>query len=91
MTSYLCPRCKAMINVPAFNLEEKNKLMNIQQNESFIILIKEISKCTKLSMKDAKALSFHMNKKGKCHRCNYNELSDENTICPKCKSFNTNW
>lgn len=44
-----------------------------------------------MSLRDAKATVAHINKDfGKCHRCNFDELIEENMDCPKCKAFNYN-
>jgi hypothetical protein len=43
------------------------------------------------SHRDAKIVVDHLNAIfGKCTRCDFNDLKEENTQCPKCQAFNYN-
>ena len=91
MKAIECIKCGSIINVPDLNMQEKEDLMKVKKQESFIELINRIHRMTQLSLKDSKAIYFHMNNRGSCHRCNYKDLVGENVICPRCKSLNLNW
>jgi hypothetical protein len=44
-----------------------------------------------LDIREAKALSFHITREpSKCHRCG-TPLTEEISVCAKCKSANLNW
>lgn len=92
MDRFDCLKCECSIFIPNIDDKDKRELILIKQNESDFLLIQKINKLTHLNLKDSKALAYHINNKvGFCHRCNYKDLVSENVICPKCKSFNTNW
>lgn len=87
-----CIKCDYTLSIPDFSNYEKSKILEIMNQNSDLKVIPLIHEMTKLSMKDSKALCFHINKlTGHCHRCNYDRLVGENVTCPKCKSLNLNW
>ncbi len=95
MQKFHCEKCDSDIVIPDLKENDKSQIMNFLNSNNHvtsILLIPIIHKMTGLSMKDSKSLFLHINKKTvHCHRCNYEKLNSENVICPKCKSFNTNW
>lgn len=87
-----CKRCGN--EIPFLNLSEDQKLelfgLIIQDLKLFAVkkLIDEFS----YSHKEAKVIIDHWNADfGKCIRCEFSELNEENIECPKCKSFNYNF
>jgi uncharacterized paraquat-inducible protein A len=84
-----CSRCGTDIKIPDLVQTDKEALLKILQANQPLLTIKKIRDKTDLNLADAKSLMQHLNvQKGHCHRCNYQALSGENVICPKCKSVN---
>ncbi|MBS1635804.1 MAG: hypothetical protein JST26_07755 [Bacteroidetes bacterium] len=88
-----CKNClpKEGIEVPDFNEPEKQKLSELKI-QSPILAMKYIVDYYKLSQRDAKYITTHINKiHDRCNRCAYDKLGGEYVECPRCGSLNFNW
>ena len=86
-----CQRCDSKIKVPGLTVIEKEEIKSMMKSSGKLQAIAYLNKNSALDLADSKALILHFNDKGHCVRCNNNDLTGENVICPKCKSFNLNW
>jgi Zn finger protein HypA/HybF involved in hydrogenase expression len=88
-----CKNClpKEGIEVPDFDILEKNKLIELTV-QSPLHSIKYIIDNFKLSHRDAKYIITHINRiYGQCNRCKFDNLDKEYMSCPKCGALNFNW
>ena len=88
-----CYRCNKdkVYEIPVFERDDRDKLIKLKI-EASILVVKELIQSYRLNHSTAKFITAHINiTNGKCNRCNYSSLEDENIICPKCKSLNFNW
>ncbi len=84
-------RCGSEIRELNFKEEDKFEIWGMMNQDLKLFAIKKLIDEYKLSHKEAKVIVAHLNKEfGKCHRCNFENLNEENVECPKCKSFNYN-
>jgi hypothetical protein len=86
-----CKRCGN--EIPGLDLSEEQRLevWGLLVQDFKLFAIKKIMDAGGYSHRDAKIIVDHLNASfGKCTRCNFNGLKEENTECPKCKSFNYN-
>ena len=87
----ICKRCGNKINELNFSEEQKLEIGELIAQGLKLFAVKKIINEYKLSHKEAKVIVAHLNKDfGKCHRCNFGNLEEENIECPKCKAFNYN-
>jgi len=87
-----CKRCGNEIKELNFDEELKLEIWGMVNQDLKLFAVKKLIDEYKWSHKEAKVFIAHFNKEfGKCHRCNFEDLMEENIECPKCKSFNYNW
>lgn len=87
-----CKKCNLNITIPTLTEEEKLELYALKDSNFSLFFIDKIMKISSLNSKEAKILNKHLNTNyGKCFNCNYDNLINENTDCPKCNAFNLNW
>ncbi len=85
-------RCKSEIRIPRLEEEQKYKVWGCILEEMPIWGIKFLRDYTTLNAIEAKKLLSHINKDfGKCSRCDYDKLNEENVECPRCNVLNLNW
>lgn len=86
-----CKRCGNEVKKLNFQEEFKLEIWRMVNQDLKLVAIRKLVDEFKLSHKEAKTIVIHINKEfGKCHRCNFNNLPEENMECPKCRSFNYN-
>jgi hypothetical protein len=88
-----CKNClpKEGIDIPEFTQSDKTRLIKMKQ-ESPIKTVKCLMDDYKLSHLESKYITSHINETyGKCNRCDFDNLNQENLNCPKCGALNLNW
>lgn len=86
-----CKRCKWEISELNLSEEERLEIWGLLHQDLKLFAIQKLNRDLKISLKDSKGIVQHLNKEfGKCIKCNFNRLSEENIECPKCKAFNYN-
>ncbi|MFK7908797.1 MAG: hypothetical protein AB8B69_26950 [Chitinophagales bacterium] len=86
-----CKKCQWGIIELNLSEEQKLEILGLINQDLKMFAIKKLYQELNISLKDAKGIVLHLNKDfGKCIRCNFDELSEENIECPKCKAFSYN-
>lgn len=86
-----CKKCGSEIKELDFQEEVKLEIWGMINQGLILFAIKKLIDEYKFSHKEAKVITAHINKEfGKCHNCHFENLTEENIECPKCKSFNYN-
>lgn len=87
-----CKRCSWEIIEIHFSEEQKLELWYQKQEDLLPFAVKFMTRNMNLSIKEAKGVYYHINKKfGNCIRCNNVSLKTEDIECEKCQAFNYNW
>lgn len=88
-----CKKCSPQegIELPGFTQSDKNRLSGLK-GDSPIKTVKCLMEDYGLSHLESKYITTHINNVyGKCNRCDFNELEQEYSNCPKCGALNFNW
>ena len=86
-----CKRCRSKIEELNFQEETRLEIWGMVNQDLKLFAVKKLMDECRMSHKAAKVIVAHLNKEfGRCHRCNFENLTEENIECPKCKSFNYN-
>lgn len=86
-----CNRCQWKIVELNWSEEQKLEIWGLVNQELRLFAVKKLRDNFNVNLKEAKGIVVHINKDfGKCIRCNFDQLSEENIECPKCKAFNYN-
>ncbi|MGV6832041.1 MAG: hypothetical protein ACWA5P_10850 [bacterium] len=73
------------------NEEHKFELLGLIKQDLKLFAVKKLMDEFKVGHRDAKNIVAHLNSEyGKCHRCDFKQLENENIECPKCGAFNYN-
>jgi len=87
----VCKRCCSEIKDLNFSEEQKLEIWGLINQNLKLSAVKKLIDNYQLSHKESKIIVAHLNKDfGKCHGCNFEDLTEENIECPKCKAFNYN-
>lgn len=88
---FYCKKCKNEINKLNLTEEQNLEIFGLIKQDLKIFAVKKLIDEFKFSHRDAKIIVTHFNlENGKCHRCDFDELENENIECPKCGAFNYN-
>ena len=85
-----CKSCGWEIADLNFSEEQRLEIRGLIDQDLKLFAVKKMINDFGISHARAKGIVAHLNKFGKCHRCNFDDLKGENAECPKCKSFNYN-
>ncbi|WP_282043428.1 hypothetical protein [Winogradskyella flava] len=86
-----CKKCGNEINKLNLNEVQRFEILGMIQQDLKLFAIKKLIDDFGFNHKEAKVIVTHINSKnGKCQRCDYDELENENAECPKCGAFNYN-
>lgn len=85
-----CKRCGAEIVELCLSDQQKGDIMQIVDSGKRMQAVKKMVEEYSMNHAKAKTIMMHLNTYGKCHRCNFDNLVDQNVECPKCKCFNYN-
>jgi hypothetical protein len=86
-----CKRCGNEIAELYLSEEQRLEVWGLLNQGFQLWAVKMIKDADLYSHREAKIIVEHLNKAfGKCIRCNFADLKEENTECPKCKAFNYN-
>lgn len=85
-----CTRCGWEIADLKFSEEQRLEIWGLIEQDLKLFAVKKMISDFGISHASAKGIVSHLNKFGKCHRCNFDDLKGEYVECPKCKSFNYN-
>lgn len=86
-----CNRCNWEIAQLNLDEEQRLEILSLLQQDLKLFAIQYLNQKLKFNLTEAKGIILHSNKNfGKCHRCDFEKLEEENIDCPKCKAFNYN-
>lgn len=83
-------RCNSKIIELDFSDQQKSEIMRIIEAGKPLEAVRKMMDSYSIDPTKAKGIALHLNKYGKCIRCNFDKLEAEKIECPKCKSFNYN-
>jgi predicted Zn-ribbon and HTH transcriptional regulator len=87
-----CVRCDNLIPDLVLKSNEKEILSNFVRSDKNIHAVRFLIEAKKVSHRESKIYVDHITPAfGKCVRCEYDKLSLELQVCPKCNSANINW
>ena len=86
-----CKRCNWEIAKLKLTEEQRLEIRSLLSQDLKMFAIQHLHQNLKISLTEAKGIILHLNKEfGKCIRCDFENLKEENIECPKCKAFNYN-
>lgn len=86
-----CKRCNWEIAQLNLTEEQRLEIRSLLNQDLKMFAIQQLNQNLRISLTEAKGIILHLHKGfGKCIQCNFDDLKEENTECPKCKAFNYN-
>lgn len=86
-----CSRCGNEIVELILSDKQAIEIWGLQVQDLKLSIVKKLKDDFGYTHRESKIIMDHLNpKKGKCRRCDYENLQGENVDCPKCKAFNYN-
>lgn len=88
-----CKNCLSgdEITIPDFTQADIQALLELKKLSPLNTVL-HLKEQFKLTLRDAKYITLHINKDyGLCNRCGRQLPEEENTNCPRCGSLNFNW